>query len=196
VICPAMAARCMGLMIGTGGFRAISDGRPAQTMVVCVLGSNSLNYPAVFSSIPRLPLDRLSEHLNPAGVTAGRGFFDGEPFENKASDWGWFRGRLVALDPPNAFIVPALVDRCPVPGTRCTAACSGHLPPFRSAYSCARSMFAPVSPALARLCRPELALAVLRETLIERAPAIAKPPRAVVVRSLLPSTAGCAWIAP
>jgi hypothetical protein len=31
---------------------------------------------------------------------------DGEPFEYKASDWGWFDGRLVALD----FSTPAFGD--------------------------------------------------------------------------------------
>jgi len=38
--------------------------------------------------------------LNPAGATAGRGFFRRRPFEYKASDWGWLRGRLVAPIPP------------------------------------------------------------------------------------------------
>lgn len=31
-------------------------------------------------------------------------FTDGSPFEFKASDWGWFKGRLVALD----YSAPAL----------------------------------------------------------------------------------------
>ena len=64
--------RCSGSLTARSEAATISDGRPARTMVVCVLGSNKVSHPAVFLLLFSLTAGR---DFQPRRGNSRTGFF-------------------------------------------------------------------------------------------------------------------------